>query len=260
MEFLTAPANVSFTIALTIVMLLGALEVFSLLLGGASSLFHIGADHVSIDHMGVDHIGAPHAHLGTHVDISHGDISHVSAGPHAHVHADAAHDVHGAHLDGHHLGSQILTWLHVGQIPSMILLIVFLLAYGVSGLLLQAVLKTVVGVLLPPVPAGAAALALALPSTRMTGGLLKSILPRDETEAVSRDSFVGCEAQITTGTARQGKPAEARLRDRFGRSHYVLVEPDKEDAIFSSGSTILILKRQDAVYRGVEVASAQLED
>ncbi|HVF09980.1 MAG TPA: YqiJ family protein [Abditibacteriaceae bacterium] len=252
MEFLTAPPNVPFTIALAIVFLLGALEGVSLLLGGASSLSDAGADHLA-----VDHIGAPDTHLGAPVDIGHADISHVSAGTDAHIHADTAH---GPDVDGHDLGSQILTWLHVGQIPSMILLIVFLLAFGAGGLVIQAVLKSAVGVLLPAGWAVAAAFTLALPGTRIMGGLLKPLLPRDETEAVSRESFVGCEAQIMAGTARQGAPAEARLRDRFGRSHYILVEPDKDDAVFRSGSTILILKRQDAIYRGVEVAPAQLDD
>jgi hypothetical protein len=101
---------------------------------------------------------------------------------------------------------------------------------------------------------------MALPATRVIGGVLKPILPRDETEAVSRDSFVGCEAQITAGTARPGKPAEARLLDRFGRSHYIMLEPDKEDDVFAPGSNVLVLKRRDAIYRGVKVTAAPLDD
>jgi hypothetical protein len=118
----------------------------------------------------------------------------------------------------------------------------------------------VFGLLLPATWAMIPAIAMALPGTRLVGGLLKPILPRDETEAVSRDSFVGCEAQIVTGTARPGKPAEARLLDRFGRSHYIMLEPDKEDDVFVPGSNVLVLKRREAIYRGVKVTSAQLDE
>jgi hypothetical protein len=38
------------------------------------------------------------------------------------------------------------------------------------------------------------------------------------------------------------------VRDKFGRSHYVLVEPDAEEAQFASGSPVLLLRREgDAV-------------
>lgn len=226
MEFLTAPANVPFAIALAVVLLLGVVEVLSLLLGGASSLFDSG----DID------LPTPVAADGTSVDV---DVD---------VDSDAG------------VLPQIFTWLHVGQIPSMILLIVFLLCFGCSGLMLQVTLNSSFGTLLPAGWAALMALGMALPGTRVMGGLLKPILPRDETEAVSHDSFVGCEAQITSGTARPGNPAEARLRDKFGRSHYILIEPDKEGDVFQPGSSVLVLKRREAIYCGVQVTSARLDD
>lgn len=222
MEFLTAPANVPFAVALAVVLLLGVVEVIFLLVGGASSLFDSG----DID------LPTPVAADGTSGDVD----------------SDAG------------VVPQIFTWLHVGQIPSMILLIVFLLCFGCSGLMLQVTLNSSFGTLLPAGWAALMALGMALPGTRVVGGLLKPILPRDETEAVSHDSFVGCEAQITSGTARPGKPAEARLRDKFGRSHYILIEPDKEGDVFQPGSSVLVLKRREAIYRGVQVTSIGLDD
>jgi hypothetical protein len=233
--FLTASNNLPFLVALALVFLLGVLEVVSLLIGGASSLFDGGSE-----------IDVPSAETSA-LSLDNGDLNGDFNGASAEADVDS-------------LPTQLLAWLHVGQIPSMILLIVFLLSFGAAGLALQTTLLSSLGVMLPASVAMIPAFIIALPGTRLLGGLLKPILPRDETEAVSRDSFLGCEAQITVGNARLGAPAEARVRDRYGRSHYILVEPDKDDAILRSGSHILILKRREAIYQGIEVMSAQLDD
>lgn len=224
MEIITAPANLAFTVALVVVLLLGAVEVVSLLFGAGLDLFDLDG---------------PDADLGIDVDAD-GDVVGLDGG-------DA-------------LWTQLLGWLHVGQLPIMILLILFLLNFGIAGLVLQTVLKEMSGAMLAAPLAITAALLLTLPATRMTGGILKQVLPRDQTEAVSRDSFIGHDAQITIGTARRGAPAEARLRDNFGRSHYVMVEPDQEGETFSTGSHVLILKRHGDIYQVVENSHAVLED
>jgi hypothetical protein len=213
MELLTAPANLPFSIALALVLLLGTLELVSLALGGAVGIMGGG---------------------------------------------DADADIDGLEADG--LFGQMMQWLHAGQLPLSVLMILFLLAFGGAGLLLQSAIKNMSGTLLPALIAVVPAFFIALPATRMMGGLLKPIMPRDETEAVSRDSFLGCSAQITTGTARRGAPAEARLRDGFGRSHYVMVEPDRDEEVFPAGARVVLLKRHDAVYRVIPDADLPFED
>lgn len=218
METLSAPANLPFTVALAIVLLLGALEIIGLLIGGASA---IGVDGPDLD--------APDFEAD-------GDF------------------------DGDGIFSQILGWLHVGQIPVTILAISWLFNFGVAGLLLQNIIQSLSGAMMPTLIAVFIALFISLPATRISGGVLKKVLPRDETEAVSSESFLGCEARITTGTARRGKPAEARLRDRFGRTHYVMVEPENDEEIFPSGSPVLILKRSGDVFRVMDNQGATIED
>ena len=213
MGILGAPANLPFTIALAIVGLLGALEVLSLMLGGAVSV------------------------MGGDMDA---DI-------------DADVDADGA-------WGEFLSWLHVGQIPSMILLITFLLSFGIAGLLLQTLLKSATGAMMPLPISLLPAFLVALPGTRLAGGILKKVLPRDESESVSRDSFLGCGGEITVGTARRGHPAEARVRDGFGRSHYVMVEPDNDEQTFPAGSKVVLLKRHEAIYRVIDDVHVPLED
>ena len=214
MEFYVAPGNVPFSIALGIVLLMGAFEVLSLLIGGSSSL--LGVE-------GPDGVEGLHGDAGSDAEVS----SDVGA-----------------------LG-QALAWLHFGYLPVTVLLMLFLLTFSVSGLGLQNLMQGRFGTLLPApiamVPAGI----LAILATRLCGGLLKPMLPREETQAVSSESFIGCAAHINIGTARRGKPAEARLTDKFGRTHYVMVEPEHDEE-FKAGSAVLIIKRHDHVYRVID--------
>ena len=163
-------------------------------------------------------------------------------------------------FDAEGIFSQILGWLHVGQIPVTILAIAWLFNFGVAGLLLQNLIQSLSGTMMPTMIAVFIALFISLPATRISGGVLKKILPRDETEAVSSESFLGCEARITTGTARRGKPAEARLRDRFGRTHYVMVEPENDEETFASGSPVLILKRREDIFRVIDNRGTAIEE
>jgi hypothetical protein len=235
MHILTAPENLAFVIALAVVMALAVLQLLSLLLGGAG--FEMGGD-------------------------GH-DAIHLGDGLHSHAALDAhGVDHDGLDFDGSHDGvfHQMLAWLHVGQMPFTILLILFLLNFGIAGLVLQNLVKSAAGVYMAAPLAVGAALLVALPGLRLSGGLLRPLLPREETEAVSHDSFIGRGAQITAGTARYGRPAEARLRDNFGRTHYVMVEPENEEDIFVAGSHVLLLKRDGALYRAMGNTSAALDD
>ena len=74
-------------------------------------------------------------------------------------------------------------------------------------------------------------------------------MPRDESEAVSRDSFLGLSAQVTVGRARRGAPAEARVQDSYGRSHYVMVEPNNPEEVFPAGTRVVLLTRHESIYR-----------
>ena len=230
MNILLSSVNWPFTFALAIVVLLGVLEVVGVLLGGTSSLFD---NEVAVE-------------VGSSVSSADG----IETTPESNGLGVFGND--GA-LD------RVLDWLHVGKMPSTILLIVFLTAFGSSGLLLQTLVKAQSGAMLSTLLASGIAFIVALPATRIVGGILKRSLPHDESEAVSRDTFVGCEAQIVVGTSRRGKPAEARLRDSFGRSHYVMVEPEDDNASFAAGHHVLILKRSGDTFRAIDNAHGVLE-
>ncbi len=156
--------------------------------------------------------------------------------------------------------SRILSWLRIGEVPLLMLLVVFLTAFGVIGLGIQFVAMSVFKTLLPGSLTAIGALAAAIPCVRTGGGLLKAVLPKDETQAVSEDSFVGKIAVITSGQAAHGKPAEARLQDQYKQSHYIFVEPDDEDEVFPSGTTVLIVKKENSLFRAIRNPNSALID
>ena len=82
-----------------------------------------------------------------------------------------------------------------------------------------------------------------LPVVRACTGGLEGLLPRDETSAVDAATFVGRTAVVTGGVARAGMPAQARLTDQFGTTHYVLVEPEDAEDTFAAGSLVLLLRQ-----------------
>jgi hypothetical protein len=76
-------------------------------------------------------------------------------------------------------------------------------------------------------------------------------MKQEESDAVSRDTFIGKVAVVVRGEARKGFPAEAKLRDLTGATHYVLVEPDEENAVLSAGSEVLLVEQAGAVFRAI---------
>ena len=98
-----------------------------------------------------------------------------------------------------------------------------------------------------------------MPLLKISGALLRPILPREETEAVSTQSLLGSEGEIVVGVARRGRPAQARVKDKWGNAHYVSVEPESDVDEFPAGSKVLLLKQHDHVFRVIAGSNAQLD-
>ena len=147
------------------------------------------------------------------------------------------------------LVDKFMGWLHFGKVPVLILLAVFLVSFGILGYLLQGTLWAVSGLLLPWWIAVPVVLPLTLPCVRVFGGTLARILPKDETQSVSQAGLVGRMATVVLGTARPGSPAQAKVRDQHGQTHYVMVEPDQPDDAFHAGETVLLVAQAGAIFR-----------
>jgi hypothetical protein len=157
-------------------------------------------------------------------------------------------------------GPSLLSWLNMGRLPLLMLIVVFLFSFGIVGLIGQQLVAAVIGQPAPWLLAVPAALAAALPVTRVFGRGVSRIVPKDETSAVSRDSLVGRVAVIVTGEARSGSAAQARVRDQHGQSHYVMVEPDYAGDTFAEGASVLLVRNAGARYFAIINTSASLLD
>jgi hypothetical protein len=138
---------------------------------------------------------------------------------------------------------KVLGWLHVGRVPLLVLLVLFLTGFALTGFALNMVVHRIIGIWVPTVVSVPLAFFATLPVVRILGAGLARLIPTDQTYAVSFESLIGRIATIVTGTARHGYPAQARVQNEHGQNLYVMVEPETEDATFQSGERIL-LKRQ----------------
>lgn len=231
MAELFAPENAPFAIAITLVALIALVEIVGLLLGFSAS-------------------GA----IDSHIPDLHADVHFDAHIPHVHA------DVHAPDGLGPGPLSHVLSWLCIGRVPILVLLVAFLCAFGIAGLIVQSMARGVLGFPLPALVATLPALVVAFPATRYIGLGLARVMPREETEAVSQAEFVGKVAVVTRGTARRGLPAEAKLRDAHGQAHYVLVEPDEDGETFAEKAEVLIVQQAGSVYRVIANRNAAMSD
>ncbi len=223
-EFILQSQNLPFMVSLTIMIMIACLEGVTTMIGmGFSSMVETFMPDFDID-------------VDADVDLDHPDIT----------------------------ATGILTatfgWLRIGQVPFLIILIAFLTIFGLGGLFLQSVCIKLTGHLLPGLIASAITLPLSLPLVRFITGIIAKIMPKDETEAVDEKSFIGRVAVITLGKATKNSPAQAKLKDKFSTTHYVMVEPDIDDEEFGQGDQVLIVKQTSAGYTAIHNSVSALQD
>lgn len=167
-------------------------------------------------------------------------------------------DIDGPDIDSSTTLSHFLGWLRIGRVPLLILLIIFLTAFGLSGLFIQQTSIALTGYFLPSIIAVVPAIIISVPCVRLFGGLFERFLPQDETEAVSESSFIGRVAVITIGKAEQGSPAEARLKDQYRQNHYVMIEPDVNGEVLESGTKVLLVSQEGSIFKAIKNTNESL--
>ena len=207
-NLINAPETEIFGIAIALMVLLGVFEVISMLVGGISDWL----DNLLPDSL----TETAHAEVGLDV-------------------ADAGIFV------------RFLSWLYVGRIPVLMLMVVFLAVYGLTGYLFQTTFATVFGSYLNGTLAAVIVWFLSLPLVRVTASGLYKIMPKDETTAVSQ------------GEARVGNAAQVRVKDAYGQQHYVMVEPDSDD-VLKQGDAVLLVSLDGNTFKTILNPSGSLVD
>jgi YqiJ-like protein len=136
-----------------------------------------------------------------------------------------------------------LGWLHVGRVPTLALLVLFLAAFAMIGFALNMVTHRLIGLWVPAWVATPVACIAGFPIVRLLGARIGRLVPSDESFAVTLDSLVGRVATVLGGTARNGYPAEAKVLNQHGQMLYIMVEPDTADVIFAAGASVLLVRQ-----------------
>ena len=153
----------------------------------------------------------------------------------------------------------VLSWLRIGKVPILILIVIFLSVFGLAGITIQWALHSTTGGMY-------AAGLVSIPAT--TRGAVRHAItwaaswrrscPRKRPAPSRRRPSSGRVATIVLGTARRGEPTQARLRDEHGRTHYVMVEPDVDGEEFTQGTEVLIVSIDGARFRVITPPSDAL--
>ena len=168
-------------------------------------------------------------------------------------------DLHGgieAGADGDIHGGGLLDWLGLGELPILIWLTSLLACFTVIGIAVQQTASAMIG---GPVPATAAAggafVGALLLNTVVANGLAR-IMPGFETTAISSDELVRLRRTVLEGVARRGQPARAKIVDRFGQAHYVMIEPHEDAGSIAQGETALLVRREGSIFFGLPDVNA----
>jgi len=153
-------------------------------------------------------------------------------------------DAHLNHFDSLTSGNigQVLHYLNIGRIPALIVLCLLGGYFGFLGILIQHAWVSLMQSPLNNFLLAPACLLASGIAGHYTGKAIAPWLPLDETTAITEDDFIGSMALITGHFAESGRPCEGKLTDKFGQTHYLLLEPEggKE---FKRGDRVLIILR-----------------
>ncbi len=156
------------------------------------------------------------------------------------------------------LGGALVTLLGLGKVPFFVWLMVLLASFGMIGLGVQAFAADLTGSPLYPWLAALVAGGASIPATSVLVRPIGAIMPQDETSVVTLNSLVGKRGQITDGKAAKGSPARAKVRDRHGHAHYVMVEPHEDASVIPAGDDVLLVRREGQTFFGVPLAERKL--
>jgi len=131
-------------------------------------------------------------------------------------------------------------------------LIIFLTVYALFGFIVQAIFHHFTQSYFPIWIIAPASLFLCMPIVRTCASIIAKILPQDETTAIHSDELIGRKAQIILGQAKLNYPAQAKVVDQFGQTHYILVEPEI-DVIFQQGQEVLLTQRTKIGFQAITV-------
>ncbi len=152
--------------------------------------------------------------------------------------------------DGHAGILGMLSWLNVGVVPTLVLLMLVLGFFAISGFAIQAVADAFWSPL-PAIVAIAPAALVTIPLVRAATRAVARFVPRDETYAVDSTEFVGRVGEVITGPLDQGLPGRVRTKDAHGNWHTLRATATPNEPPIAIGSFVLLVDRKADIFIAV---------
>ncbi|MGB1212449.1 MAG: OB-fold-containig protein [Pikeienuella sp.] len=217
LDFLLAPEMAPFSFAFLLVIGLVVLELVFLLLGG--SLIGMDADGPELD-------------LEAEFDFD----GEVGAEPELNSEIDGA------------VPSGPLAWLGLGEAPFVLWLAGVATSFGIAGYCAQLMSNAMFGGMIPAVIIAPLAIVPGIIGGKIIARAIAAMAPKTESSAISRQFLGGRIGVITQGTASKGRPAEARIVDRYGNPQYLRVEPREDGVTIPQGTDVIIFRPVGDIY------------
>jgi Protein of unknown function (DUF1449) len=144
--------------------------------------------------------------------------------------------------DHHDALGGLFLWINAGRLPLLILIILALGLFSITGFLLHGIAHGA-GVTLPASIASLVAAAGSIPLIRSLSRGIARIIPRDESYAVNEADFVGHVGEVSIGPLDQGLPGRVRLKDVFGNWHTVSARASHDSTALPVGASVLLVDR-----------------
>ncbi|OHV72783.1 OB-fold-containig protein [Ensifer sp. LCM 4579] len=157
-------------------------------------------------------------------------------------------------FDDHSALAGLLSWINLGGVPILVLLMLLLGFFAMIGFVLQSAALALWSPLPAPV-AAVPAFILSLPAVRSASHLVARIVPRDESYAVDLSEFIGVLGEVAVGPLDQGLPGRIRAKDRHGNWHSLRAKAAKEEAPIAIGTDVLIVDCISDVFIAIRAPS-----
>lgn len=141
----------------------------------------------------------------------------------------------------------LLSWLNVGGVPILILIMLLLGTFSITGFVLQVIATTIFAPL-PVIIASVAALLAALSITRLSSRVVAKIVPRDESYVVHLSDFIGRSGEVTVGPLDQALPGRVRLKDQYGNWHLLRARAAPSEKAIAIGTQVLLVDHVSDIF------------
>jgi len=143
----------------------------------------------------------------------------------------------------------VLDWLGLRSgLPVLIWLTSLLGCFTIAGVAVQQIAAVLFGSPLHWGIASIAALGLGGVANGAVSSGLTRILPAYESTVIDTDDLIMRRGTVLDGVARRGHPARAKVIDRHGQAHYVMVEPHLDSDSIGHGETALLVRRTGTLF------------